>query len=134
MLSTLFYLQILHQLLSFSPTFPALLWNIMHPYFKCWPWSTDEVTLPEPNTYQNKHKERLKLFIHRAMKLHGGAGVRLYTFLNWHYMLVDSKFYVPVALPPGKKPLLHTRQECGWTPEPVRTLWKREKCIYLLGI
>jgi hypothetical protein len=40
---------------------------------------------------------------------------------------VSGQLHAPVALPPGKEPLVSIGQEAGWTPEPFWTRWWREK-------
>jgi hypothetical protein len=42
-------------------------------------------------------------------------------------MEVSGQLHVPAALPLGKEPTVPTGQEAGWAPEPVWTLWRREK-------
>jgi hypothetical protein len=42
-------------------------------------------------------------------------------------MEASGKPHDPAALPPGKEPPVSIRQEAGWAPDPVWTLWLREK-------
>jgi len=40
-------------------------------------------------------------------------------------MEVSGQLYAPAALPPGKEPLVHIRQEAGRAPGPVWTRCRR---------
>jgi hypothetical protein len=42
-------------------------------------------------------------------------------------MDVSGQLHAPAALPPGKVHPPPIGQEAGWAPEPVWTLWRREK-------
>jgi hypothetical protein len=42
-------------------------------------------------------------------------------------MEVNGQLHALVALPPGKEPPVSIGQEAGWVPEPVSTLWSRDK-------
>jgi len=42
-------------------------------------------------------------------------------------MEVSGQLHGPAVLPPGKEPLVPIGYEAEWTPEPVRTQWRREK-------
>jgi hypothetical protein len=43
---------------------------------------------------------------------------------------VTGQLQAPAALPPGKEPPVHIRQEAGWAPESDWTVWKEENsCI-----
>jgi hypothetical protein len=44
-------------------------------------------------------------------------------------MEVSGQLYVPAALLPGKEPHVPIVQEAGRAPEPVGTLWSREKSL-----
>jgi hypothetical protein len=48
-------------------------------------------------------------------------------------MEVSGQLYVPAALPPKKEHLLSIGQEAGWAPEPVWTLWRRDKSLAPAG-
>jgi hypothetical protein len=41
----------------------------------------------------------------------------------------SSKFHVLATLCPGKEPPVPIGLEAGWTPEPVWTMWRREKSV-----
>jgi hypothetical protein len=47
-------------------------------------------------------------------------------------MEVSGQFHAPATLPPGKEPPVTIGYEAGWAPEPVWTLWRREKSLSLL--
>jgi hypothetical protein len=42
-------------------------------------------------------------------------------------MEVSGQLHAPVALLPGKEPLVPIGQEAGWAPEPFWMRWWREK-------
>jgi hypothetical protein len=46
---------------------------------------------------------------------------------------VSGQLYAPAALPPGEEPPVPIGYEAGWAPEPVWTLWSREKSIAPAG-
>jgi hypothetical protein len=48
-------------------------------------------------------------------------------------MEVSDQLHVPVALPPNKDLRVLTRLEAWWGPEPVWTLWGREKFLASAG-
>jgi hypothetical protein len=42
-------------------------------------------------------------------------------------MDLSGQLHAPAALSTGNQPPVSTAQEAGWVPEPVWTLWRREK-------
>jgi hypothetical protein len=48
-------------------------------------------------------------------------------------MEVNSQIHSPAVLPMGKEPPVHIGMQVGWTPEPVWTLWSREKILSPTG-
>jgi hypothetical protein len=44
-------------------------------------------------------------------------------------MEMSCLFHAPDALCPGKQPPAPIVQETGWVPEPIWTLWSREKSV-----
>jgi hypothetical protein len=48
-------------------------------------------------------------------------------------MYVSCQLHSPTALSPEKESPIPIRWDAGWAPDPVWTLWKREKCIALAG-
>jgi hypothetical protein len=49
-------------------------------------------------------------------------------------MEVSGKFHAPAALFIGKEPPIPITLKAGWPPEPVWTLWRKEKKNVLPGI
>jgi hypothetical protein len=48
-------------------------------------------------------------------------------------MEVNSQFHVPATLPPSKNFPVLIELEAEWIPEPVWTLWSREKSLAPAG-
>jgi hypothetical protein len=48
-------------------------------------------------------------------------------------MKVNGKLHVPAVLFPWKDPLILIGWEDRWNPEPVWTLWSREKSLAPVG-
>jgi hypothetical protein len=75
-----------------------------------------------------KVKLSLCLTKHHAMKTYwtsGGIAPSILDFgTRWRSVV---SFTTPVALPPGKEPLVPTGQEPGWAPEHVWMLWWGEE-------
>jgi hypothetical protein len=44
-------------------------------------------------------------------------------------MEVSAQLYAPADLTPGKEPTVPIEYEAGWAPEPLWTLWSREKSL-----
>jgi hypothetical protein len=61
------------------------------------------------------------------MKTYGGVEVQRHHFLPWHEMEVIGQPHSPAALSPEKEPLISIGYDAGSAPEPVWTLWSREK-------
>jgi hypothetical protein len=61
------------------------------------------------------------------MKTYGGVEVQIHYFWPGHWLEVCGQLHAPAALPPGKEPPVPIGQEAGCAPEPVWTLWRREK-------
>jgi hypothetical protein len=55
------------------------------------------------------------------MKTYGG--------LEFHKMEMSGQLHASAALPSGKQKPVAVIQEAGWAPEPVLTLWTREKSL-----
>jgi len=49
-------------------------------------------------------------------------------------MNVSGRLHAPPSLPPVKEPLIPIGHEAGWTSEPLRTRWWREKFPAPVGI
>jgi hypothetical protein len=45
----------------------------------------------------------------------------------------SGQFYAAAALNPGKEPAVLIALEMGWDPEPVWTLWNKEKSLASAG-
>jgi hypothetical protein len=65
-------------------------------------------------------------YVH-AIKLYGGIQVELHSTseLNGGQWLASR----PDRFTPGERTPASTIKETGWAPEPVSTLWKREKSL-----
>jgi hypothetical protein len=48
-------------------------------------------------------------------------------------MEVSGQLHSPAALFPGKQPPVPIRQQAGWVPETLRTLWRSENPLSLPG-
>jgi hypothetical protein len=48
-------------------------------------------------------------------------------------MEVSGQTLAPAALPQKKQPPVPIVEEAGWAPEPVWTLWSKEKCLVPTG-
>jgi hypothetical protein len=48
-------------------------------------------------------------------------------------MEVSGRYHSPAALHTGKESPVPVGKETEWAPEPVWTLWKREKSLDLAG-
>jgi hypothetical protein len=48
-------------------------------------------------------------------------------------MEVNGQLHTLAALPPGKEPLIPIGYEAEWAPDPVWTLWHREKSLASAG-
>jgi hypothetical protein len=55
-------------------------------------------------------------------------------FLTRHYMENSGHLNASVAFPPEKEPLVLVEYEAEWATEPVRTLWRGENFLLLVGI
>jgi hypothetical protein len=56
-----------------------------------------------------------------------GSGCIAPPFLTWALDGVTGQLHAPAALPPGKEPPVPILWEAGWAPEPVWTLWRKQK-------
>jgi hypothetical protein len=84
-------------------------------------WCSYKVTLKSASwdeSYSTHMHEPLSYWIRRRL---GGVVVHSVPRLE---VEVSGQFHVPVALPLGES-LLHTAEEVGWIPAPVRTWWQR---------
>jgi hypothetical protein len=61
------------------------------------------------------------------MKNYGGVEVQLHHYSPLHYVEMSGQLHAAVALPLRKEPPVPIGKEAGWAPEPVWTLWSREK-------
>jgi hypothetical protein len=61
------------------------------------------------------------------MKTNGGVEVYCHLSLPRHNMENSGQFHGAAALLPGKEHPVPTWQQPGRAPQPVRTLWRREK-------
>jgi hypothetical protein len=48
-------------------------------------------------------------------------------------MEMSCQLHAPAALPPGNEAPAPIEQKAGWAPEPVWTLWRREKSLAPAG-
>jgi hypothetical protein len=65
------------------------------------------------------------LIKHYAMKAYGEWMYR--SKFSWprHYLKVSGQLHAMAALPSGKEPWLPIAYEVEWSPEPVRTMWRK---------
>jgi len=74
-----------------------------------------------------------KVFCMHATKAYGKPKLSPF-ILNLGTVEVSGHLHAPDASLPGKRTPLSTEQEAWWTPEPVWTLQRKEKCLALTGI
>lgn len=71
-----------------------------------------------------KKKKKSKMFPVHAIKVYGGADVRLYSFLSSELVGSEWSNLRPASFNPGKEPV---KQKAIWGLMPVWTIWRREK-------
>jgi hypothetical protein len=57
----------------------------------------------------------------------GGVKIKLHHSWPRHWVEVSGQLHAPAALSTWQKPPVLIRQEAGWAPQPIWTLWRREK-------
>ena len=64
------------------------------------------------------------------MKARGNIVIAPLTFYTWE---VNGQLDASAALFPGKGHYILFESDTGWASVPVRTLWRREKCLSPYG-